>query len=787
MGWSAILVPLIAGAIWLWWWLYRSALPKTRGQLKAPGLLSGVTVVRDEWGVPHIQAQSMEDAAFGLGYVHVQDRLWQMEFNRRVGAGRLSELFGSLTLEADRFLRRMGLRRAALAEAAVLDDEERAFGDAYARGVNVALGSLPALPLECRLLGVKPEPWQVVDSLSWAKAMAMFLMHNWEDELLRYRLGCTLDAASAARLEAFYPAGQPVCAVPGGPGAPDPTDELMRLYAAAQPYLMSAAGASNNWVVAGSRTATGKPILANDPHLRLQLPSLWYEAHLTWPGVDVTGCTFPGMPGVVIGHNEHVGWGFTDAFADTADLYLERWHPTEAAVEWQGKWEPVETVDEVIAVKGAPSVVEHVHVTRHGPVLAGAPDADRSPASNYGLSLRWVGYEPGHSLRSLLRMNGASSASEFREALHDWAAPSLNMVFADTAGNIGYIMAGRVPVRAQGSGLTAVPGWDGEHEWSGWIPFEELPQLWNPESGYIVTANNKVVDGSYPHHLSWDYMPGYRAQRLQDLLEINTRVTVDDCLAMQTDVYCLPGLAFAAHCRSLLPSDELEQEALKALLEWDGVLSPESVGGAVYETMLHFAVRRAYGPLLGEDLLEDWLGRGNVLNPANPRVGRSTTALLRELQRGDASFVGGRPWEQLLAASLTDAVGFLSRRLGKIPRRWEWGRLHRLELKHAMGAVPALNWLLGGAEAPLGGDMSTPNQTAFVPSEPGGALTWAPSYRMVVDFADLSRSVSVYPGGQSGHPRSRHYLDLLPLYLRGEARPMPYGRVRAGATLHLEP
>lgn len=795
----------------VWWWVYRMALPKVNGTLRGPGLGAPVEIVRDRWGIPHIYAKSLMDALYAQGYVHAQDRLWQMELQRRIAAGRLAEIFGSQALEADRFVRRLGLRRAAEAEAALANDDEQRCMEAYSQGVNAAIAAIQGrLPLEFRLLGIKPAPWTAADSLSWTKVMSLSLSLNWEEEMLRLRLAERVGPEHAARLETYYPAGHPLATAPGTAGAADAAAALLRSFEAARPFVhLSTPSASNNWVVAGSRSVTGKPLLANDPHLTVGIPSTWYEAHLICPETDVTGASLPGVPGIIIGHNQHAGWGFTNAMADAADLFIERWHPTDAAVEFEGQWQPVQVLEEVIRVKGNPEVAEKVYITRHGPVMAGGP-LGPGPA----LALRWASLDPGHPTLAVVNLNTARNAREVAAAFRHWNIAAQNVVIADVEGNIGYLMSGPVPVRKAGSGLTPVPGWTGEYEWVGWLTPEELPQLWNPESGFIVTANNKVVDHTYPHHLSWDYMPGYRAERIQTLLTAREKLSAEDFRAIQVDVYCLPGKEFAEQCRGLLPADPLEQQALQALLTWDGHLTTDTVGGTVYQVMLNLAVRRAYLPVLGEELFQSWMGKGNILMPANSTVGRSTTALLRELKARDASFfaigrpaaqaeaaaadmrdkgapVQADPWDALLAACLTEAAAYLKGTLGADPGQWQWGKLHRFKLGHPMGAVKPLHLIFNGPEAGIGGDTATPLQTAYVPHQPYGATAWAPSYRQILDFADLARSVSVHPVGQSGHPGSRHYLDLFPLWIKGEYHPMLFTRdgveQHAGARLRLEP
>jgi penicillin G amidase len=743
----------------LWWWLFRSALPQVRGTLRAPGLGASVRVDRDRWGVPHIHAASRYDAFFAQGYVHVQDRLWQMELNRRVGRGRLAELFGAVALDADRFVRRVGLHRAAAAEWAATGPEERRALEAYARGVNAAMAAARTrLPLEFRLLKVRPERWTPVDSLAWSKVMALGSTQNWERELFRSRLLEQASPEEAARLEPFYPAGHPLV-LPPGSAAPDLTAELRALLEQARGFVPAdTIGASNNWAVAGTRTATGKPLFANDPHLPLQWPSLFYEVQLKAPGLDVAGASLPGLPGVLIGRTAGVAWGITNSEADVSDLFVERFHPEDPSLyAFEGEWRRAEAVEERIHVKGAESVTEQVWITHHGPVLTGGPAGGKTE----GLALAWTALRLGGTMRALLEIIAAEDSAAFRQALTSWSAPSLNFTFADTAGNIGYVMAGDLPLRRAGTGLVPVPGWDGGYEWEGLVPFADLPQAWNPEVGYIVTANNAVVDQSYPHHVSWDWMTGYRAQRIADRLKAEAVVTPERCAQIQMDVFTLPGLEFASACRSLSPAGPLERAALDALLAWDGQAAPESVGAAVYELMQDAAIRLAYGPMLGE-LMDEYLGKSaHPLAEANNCTGRAVTVLLRDLAEGRHV--------PLLAKALAAAATELTTRLGPDSARWQWGRLHRLQLIHPMAAaVKPLRAIFGLIDVPIGGNNHTPLQTAWVPHRPWLAQSHAPAYRLVADLAQPHAALTVIPGGQSGHARSAHYRDQFPLWHRGE-------------------
>ncbi len=782
VGWLLAVLALGLAAFWLRWWLLRKGLPVINGTFAVAGLRGPIEILRDEHGVPHVFASSLEDSAFGQGYVHAQDRLWQMELNRRVGSGRLSEIFGRRALEADRFLRRVGLRRAARREAEQLGTEERAVLEAYSRGVNAAIQMLRnKLPLEMRLLRIRPEPWEPLDSLSWAKVMALSLSTNFESELLRARIVERVGHQRAAQLEMRYPQGHPFIVPSGKPAPPAQLDrggeteaavvakavrELSLLYQQLKSFLpMGAGGASNSWVVAGNRSTSGMPLLANDPHLVLQLPSNWYEAHLIAPGLDVYGCTLPCVPGVILGHNRGVAWGFTNSGVDVQDLFIERFNE-RGEYEFREEWFVPERIREVIKVKGEPDVVEEVISTRHGPLLSSNP-----PLPGTALALRWAALDPAHTTSALLVMNRAADASSFREALREWHSPSQNIVFADIHGNIGYVMAGAVPIRAKGSGFGPVPGWSGEFEWTGWLAFEDLPRLWNPPTGLIVTANNAVVDQNFPWHLSWDWMNGFRAMRIEQLLSERTILSPEHFKKMQMDVHCIPGRLFAGCCTNLKPTDSIETEALRILLAWDGEAGPASAGAAIYEAMILATIRRALEPELGTELIWDLLGRSSTpIAPMNLMLGRYTGFLIEALLRNDTSMLpaGSLGWQAILSDALSDAVKALKENLGGSPARWQWGQLHRLKLKHPLGSVKPLNLIFNGPDVPVGGDTDTPFQTAFAAHEPFAATAWAPSWRQIVDLSSIDRTVSVYPGGQSGHPRSRHYLDLFRRWYQGD-------------------
>lgn len=749
---------------------YRLPLPKVDGQLKAEGLTEPVTVRRDGYGYVRVEATSIPDAVFAQGFVHAQDRLWQMELNRRLGAGRLSELFGDLALPADVFLRRLGLKRAAKTDLDALEPQERQLLEAYAAGVNAGRRSLGwRLPLEFRLLGCRPDEWTIEDSLTWIQVMSMDLCANWEQELLRGKILAKLGPSGANLLHLWAQDGA-ISSLPGLEGAGKLFDRLTELYEEAKTFLPNAGqpGASNAWAVAGSRSASGKPILAGDPHLVGRVPSIWHEIHLVAPGLDVCGVSFPGLPLVVIGHNSKVAWGITNSYADTMDLFIEKFHPEDPdLVETEAGYQPVEKFQEVIEVKGGEPVTEEVRITRHGPILV---------ESEFGaLALQWVNFEPSHPVATLLAMNQAQSSSEFKEALRNWQAPSSNFVYADGEGNIGYLMAGHVPVRKKGTGLTPVPGWNGEWEWESTIPFESLPGVDNPACGYVVTANNPVVDASYPYHVTWDCLGSARATRIEKLLKKEPQHTVESFSEIQMDFHSEMGLRFARAFSEFVPQGGGEGKVLRILREWDGDGAAESAGMAVYQVMLLTTLRALLEPILGEELYAEFMGSpNNPLAVMAGHTGRYTTWLVQLLEQPELfeSLGHEKSLDEALQEGLSEATRYLEARLGPKPERWSWGRLHKLRFQHALGVNRWLGQLLNGPTISVGGDTDTVFQTAVIPHQ-AFAQSWCPSWRQVVDMASPGAGRTVLPTGQSGHPASRNYMDQFALWASGKLRPHP--------------
>ena len=511
--------------------LLHRPLPQTDGTLAAPGLRAPVEIVRDRWGVPHLRAGNNADLFFAQGYVHAQDRLWQMELQRRTALGQLAAIFGPVALDSDRFLRVLGFGRIAREEAAALGDPEREAVVAYCRGVNAFLAAnRRRLPLEFAILRCRPRPWEPADVLSFGKVMALDLSNNWTSEIIRARIVATLGATRAALLDPAWADADPLTLPADTTYSADFGAGALRAAAAAEPFAGERDGAqgSNAWVVGGARTASGGPLLANDPHLALTLPALWYENHLSGGDYAVTGASIPGTVGVTIGHNARIAWGVTNGMNDIQDLYIERFDPadrTGARYEFRGAWEEATIVREAIVVRERPPLARTrtetvaVRLTRHGPVVSDLlpPGAGHTP-DEATLALRWTALEPGRLQRAILALNRAGDWDEFRAALRDWTVPPQNFIYADGAGHIGYALGGAIPIRAQGDGRLPVPGWTGEWEWTGTIPPDEHPHALDPAAGLVVTANNRIVGDDYPHPLPGEWAPGYRAARIRELL-----------------------------------------------------------------------------------------------------------------------------------------------------------------------------------------------------------------------------------------------------------------------------
>jgi penicillin amidase len=755
-----------AAAAAAWHWLARRPLPKQEGTIVLDGLEGKVRVRRDRWGVPHIEAENSADLWFAQGFCHGQDRLWQLDFYRRVVSGRLAEMAGEEGVPVDRLMRTLGIRRTAEREAASLDPKLLAQLERFCQGVNAAAGDARAMPFEMQLLRLAWKPWRPVDILSLGKLLSFAFSTNWEGELLRADMTRALGPERAARLDPGYSAKSPIVSGEAWSGEGLALTEQIDTVRRAIGMAVEASG-SNNWAVCGALSATGSPLIAGDPHVFPSMPGLWYQVDLALGERFTRGASLPGMPGVNIGQNNDTCWTFTNAMADIQDLFIERIEGDRYLFE--GEWRPLETVREEIAVKGrdAPEVLD-VRITHHGPIVNEALGADEAEP----LALRWLTLDEPTMFGGVFELHGIGSGPELVKMMAGYSTPPMNMVWADRHGSIGYKLVGRLPLRKGGCPDLPKPGWTGEFEWEGTIPYDELPELIDPESGFIVTANNRIVGDDYPHHITSEWLDGSRAARIEQLLLASDEHDIDGFEAMQSDDLSLPGIEAARRLGRLSPRGQRELSAIERLRSWDGRLDPDSIAGTIYQAFLLRLAREVARAAIGDrDLCERWLDRadnGFLSHVASPW--RWHSHLMKLWEEGDAELIG-RPWDELALEALSGGLDDLSDRFGPDPQGWRWGHVHEMEFAHPLGdGNPLLRKLLN-RRLKAGGAQETVSQIGYDPNDPYKAI-WAPSWRMVADPVSPGRSRWQMFTGQSGHPASPHYDDLQQDWLEGRTQPM---------------
>ncbi|MBL1265176.1 penicillin acylase family protein [Methylomicrobium sp. RS1] len=767
LGWLAGMLAILAG-LWL------ESIAAHDEAFELAGLDQTVEVFRDGFDVPHVYAQSADDAYFALGYLHARERLWQMELSRRTGSGRLAELFGADVLEQDRFMRTLGLRRAAEANWAQLDSATQASLQAYAKGVNAGIAQSRWLPVEFYLTGApRPEPWQPVDSLVWLKTMAWRLSGNWWEELLNLRLKSRLPAVQLADLFLPYPGDAPQTLPDVSKWYTPAAAQADRLLVQHRDEADKSVG-SNNWVVDGSRSVSGKPLLANDPHLPLTAPSTWYFAHLHAPGLNVIGAGLPGVPGILLGRNEQVAWAFTNTNPDSQDVFVERLvsgSPThyqtpdgEAAFS---------EFTEILRIKGAPDELLMVQTSRHGPLISTA-DADARQATPPGtaLALSWVGLRADDmTVRFMLNAGRAQNAEQLKAAARDFHSPQQNIVYADAEGCIGFIAAGRVPLRAQGNelrGTLPAPGWLAQYDWQGTIPFEQLPQQNAGSDGKIVTANQKITPKNYSHFITSGWALPYRAERISHLLDRRARHDVRSFAAVQNDVFNPVAAELLPLLLTIDAENDLSRQILRSMRAWDYRMAADAAQPLVFAAWL----RHLNGILLQDKLgeLYELVGDYNpaflvrVLNNRDGSAGRWC--------RGGAS--APTPCAGEIRQALQDAIVEVSRYYGDEPAQWRWGRAHvSVFANQPLGRLPGLGWLFN-VETESAGGMDVVNVSGYRYDEQTGRYQGesGPAFRAIYDLAEPDNSVFILGTGQSGRPWSPHYRDMALPWAKGDYLPL---------------
>jgi penicillin amidase len=776
--------------------IIRRPFPKTGGTIKLSGLEAPVEVYRDENGIPHIYASNTHDLFMAQGFIHAQDRFWQMEFSRRIGSGTLSEIMGAAALDSDRFIRTVGWHRTAQAELEQMDPEMLDVLEAYSRGVNAYLASKGgSYALEFGILGLTgvdfdPEPWSPINTITWGKVMAWDLGGNRSIELAYAHLIDRLGEEAYEELVLPYGEDKPVIV------ANLPSElSLAKVPDAMNHSFLFGEGenvGSNNWAISGSRTESGFPILADDTHLGIQLPSIWYENGLHCSPVgpecpyNVVGFTFPSVPGVIIGHNDRIAWGVTNVGPDVQDLFIEHTNPKNPnQYEVRGRWEDMQIIEEPIYIAGEdePEILR-VRITRHGPIIndiAGGTNEEWS----YGwqpLAFSWTALEPGTIWKSVLMINLAQDWESFREALSYWDVPSQNFVYADIDGNIGYQTPGRIPIRASGDGSLPVPGWSGSYEWVNYIPFEQLPRSFNPEKGYIVTANNAVVDETYRYLISKDWSPGYRAARIVELIESKDKLSLDDMVEIHGDNTSIYAQEVLPALLGLEPDAPRLAHALDLLRAWDGSLDRESSAAAIFEALRVHMVERIFTDELGEDLLDRM--RGKVMEAIPTLLQDENSHWFDDIETEEIEVRN-----TILMFALEDALDDLEERLGQSMEDWRWGDLHTATFRKlglGQSGIGPLEWVLNRGPFEVDGGGGVPNATGYSLAEPF-EVSSVPSQRMVIDLQYFENSLSIHTTGQSGHAFHKHYADFVDPWREIEYHPMLWtrGQVEASADDHL--
>jgi len=738
--------------------------------------------------MPHIFAQTDWDAYFAQGFCEAQDRLFQMDMLRRVVRGRLSEVLGERVVPLDKLFRTLTAVKTLEEFARDLPEEVRASLEAYAAGVNHYLEKRNgSLPVEFLLLGVQPEPWQPADCLAVRVSMAWGLNTTMSMEMLRFAVLEKLGPELTAEIFVDYPAGSPLI-VPDQALPPGDKLGLLRLLHQAEilPGLPSC-GASNAWVLAGSKTKSGKPLLANDMHLAHSSPSIWYEIHIHTPSHNVSGVTFAGMPLVVAGANQHVAWGFTNAMVDDSDYYIEKVHPTRPnQYQFKSDWEKMTIRQQVLQVRDAPDLPFRVRLTRHGPVISDLGYSEPVPGAPVGvkwnrphtvLSVRWTANELFDEPAALYLLNRARSVEEVEQAAAHFKTPGQNWVYADSQGHIGYLAAMGIPRREGFNGMLPLPGWDGEHEWNGYVATAEQPHLKDPPNGWIATANNKMVGDDFPYPISYYFATPDRAARIGQLLRAKDKLDRDDMSRIQADLYVLLADELVPVIQRELQGqtlNERERRALALLVDWNRVASPDQPAPCLFHAWLNRLIENLFRNRLGDELYRQYVNGKNIYNVHN--VVRTLLRKGESVWFDDPATPEREKPADLIRKSLAGALDDLEDRLGADPKAWRWGDLQTVTFYHPFGRFSrVLGWFFNVGPYPLGGSHSTVNPAPYLLSKPFEVYAGA-SQRSILDLADIENSRRIIPSGISGNFMSRHYDDQTDSWLAGKTRPFTLDR-----------
>jgi penicillin amidase len=737
-----------------------AVLAQLDGEIPLSGLKQQVEVHRDRWGVPHIYAQNQDDLFFAQGFVAAQDRLFQIDMWRRIGLGETAEILGEQALEGDRFARLIKYRGDMQAEWTSYAPDTEAIAIAFTRGINACIDHAAAkLPIEFQILGYKPKKWKPEDILG--RMSGIIMTSNWQREVARARLIAAV-GVEQARLIAPTDPPREFAPVSGLDLASVTPDILQGYVAATRPLKFpSSTTESNNWVLDGSLSASGKPLLASDPHRPIALPSLRYLVHLHAPGWNVIGSGEPALPGVAIGHNERIAWGFTIVGTDQADLFVEETHPQDPRQYKVGdQWERMRIVREKFSVRGHAEPVEvELRFTRHGPVV------HQDEAKHLAFALKWVGDDPGGAAYlGSLSIARATNRDEFLKSMLAWKTPGENFVYADTDGEVGWIAAGQTPIRKSHDGLLPVPGASGQYDWQGYLPLAELPQSFNPPNHWLATANHNILPAGYKRGIGYDWSAPYRFLRIQERFAAARQFTLADMQSIQHENTSLPARALIGVLKQVAVSPELAAYH-QLMLTWDGLLAADAKAGPLYAAWLQELMNAFYADRMPKDARLD---RGDL---------RSVPVLLAHLDRPMEALFGQEPIaarDDLVRQTFTAAVARVRKLLGDDPQTWSWGKLHVAALEHPLASLgPAHAEAFNLAPVSRPGDGYTPNSARH---DDNFRQIHGASYRQVFDLADWDRGLATSTPGQSGQPGSPHYAGLLPLWAEGKYFPLAFSR-----------
>ncbi len=767
-----------------------SHLPRTTGRVSLAGLSAPAHVYRDAWGIPHARTAIEVDAFYVQGFFTAQDRLWQMEYDRRRGSGRWAEVVGQSALDQDIMMRRFRLEDSAQADYGAVNDHTRRLMDAYAAGANAWIDTATnegSLPVEYAISGIEPEPWQPWDGLVVFKVRHI-LMGVFESKTWRAQLARELGPDKASLLAPGYQPSQLQILPPGSRYQGELDYYLAELMAgaAAVNLLNETDSGSNSWALAGDRTATGKPLLAGDSHRALDTPNVYYQSHVACPEWDVIGLAIPGVPGFPhFGHNDKVAWCITHLSGDYQDLYIEEFNGSRTgmyrmpdinrdgispATDFHAShWRPTDTREETIRVRDGDDHQFTTWATRHGPVIAGGPPG------KYGLALKYTATDGPKPWPDIIpTMLRARDSHQLADSMRGWVDPANNFLFADVDGNIGYLSRGEIPIRSGQNARLPVPGWVDDHEWQGNIPFEEMPRSINPPEGYIVTANNKPVGDDYPYYISSEFTPGFRAERVREALLALDKPTAADMAQVHSERVSIPALAYIQYLKAnrveVRTHDSETARALQILLGWSGSMDAGDVAPTIYSAFRDALLRRIYRHNLGDKLTEE------AWHPANRGtaafMGRVKTQLIYMFPEDDRRLLPeGETWVSIMSAALAEAVETLRKSLAG----WNWDGIHRARPRHTLSeAFPEMASLLDPPSIPMSGDADTPLAGAYSPADPA-TVTGLSVARYAYDLADWDNSLWAIPLGASGNPGSPHYHDQSETWRQVQLIPMEYG------------